>query len=98
MTLLRRGMVSVFCILFVNAAPLRAQTTPEANDKSCLQFTQAFYSWYVKILLAAFDRRNAPGPVLTALNYKGRHFSCELTLGLKQARAEEAASGDAVLD
>lgn len=96
--MLTKGVTFVLCILFVSAGSLRAQTAQEASEKSCLQFTRGFYSWYVKIALRAYDHRNAPDPVLTALNYKGHHFSRELMLGLKQARAEEAESGDAVLD
>lgn len=96
--MLTKAMAFAFCILFVSAGSPRAPTPPAANEKSCFEFTQSFYNWYVKILLKTEDRKDAPDLLFRALNYKGHHFSSELTLAFRQARAEEAKYGDAVID
>jgi hypothetical protein len=88
----------LFCVSLLSACSVGAQTPPAANEKSCLQFTQDFYSWYVKLVFKSFDDKKARDVVLTALTYNGRHFSHELTLELRQAKAEEAASRDVILD
>ena|SRR5215472_2002843 len=87
-------VVVISCILLLSACSAQAQKAPQDLKQSCLRFTQTFYNWYLKTL----DSKNAKDPQLAALSYERKPFSHELEQGLRKVKAEEIASGDAILD
>jgi hypothetical protein len=100
MSKLTSRAVAISSFLLLCAFPAHAQKAPQDLKGSCLHFTQEFYTWYVKTL-SVFESdhsKNAKDPELAALNYEGKPFTHELDQGLRKVKAEEKASGDAILD
>ena len=91
-------IVVISCILLLCADFVHAQKTPQDLKRSCLEFTQTFYNWYVKKVFETFHSKNAKDPELAALNYEGKPFSHELDQGLRKVKAEEKSSREAILD
>lgn len=80
------------CLLLVASSTLHAQEkSPQEMEKSCRNFAQGFYNWYIRKL-------NAGGSYMTALKYKRSAFSPELFRLIKRAEASLAKTGDAILD
>ena len=91
---LRLKITLLISTLVVAGCSLQARRNLQESIKSCQQFAQSFYSWYVTN--AYKDPHVEPWHV--ALNYKGNPFSSELTQALIGSDAEAKAEGDPVLD
>src|ERR1044072_1698667 len=78
--------------LLSTSSVLYAQAkSPQEMQKSCRNFAQGFYDWYVRQL-------NSGGDYVTALKYKRSAFSPELYLLLKAANEHDVKTGDYFLD
>jgi hypothetical protein len=84
--------------LLLGICSLQAQKQPPSDEQSCLDFTQAFYNWYVTEVFKGFKTNNGKAPWHAALNYQRNPFIHELTRALIKSDAEAKADGDPVLD
>ena len=93
-----RQIALLLCILLLGLGSLQAQKELLNSEQSCLDFTQAFYNWYITEVFKDFKTNNGEAPWHAALNYEGNPFSHELTRALINSDAEAKADGDPVLD
>lgn len=93
-----RRIAVASCILFLFAGSAQAQKQHQDLTGSSRHFTQEFYSWYVKTVFAKPPSKSAGDPLLAALSYEGHPFSRELDQGVREVKAEEKSSHEAILD
>lgn len=93
MTTSRTIAGSSLFFLLATSYSLAQGTIPQSNQKSCRDFVQGFYDWYVPVAL----KHGRVRPADLALKYKGSAFSPELARALREdSEAQAKTKGELV--